>query len=40
LARGYALTRGKLEKGDEIEIVTSDRIAKADIKEVKERENG
>ena len=40
LARGYALTRGKLEKGAEIEIVTSDRIAKADIKEVKERKNG
>lgn len=40
LARGYALTRGKLEKGAEIEIVTSDRIAKADVKEVKERKNG
>jgi exodeoxyribonuclease VII large subunit len=40
LERGYALVRGDMVTGSDIEIQTNTKIAKALIKEVKERKDG
>lgn len=37
LARGYALVKGEMVVGSEIEIIKEKQVAKAQIKEIKER---